>query len=263
MVRFPTAHFPDEVLLGRALAKVSGTPKPHTGEIFQDGVNIPEIRRIVEQSSDGYQAPEIIHQLFDAAGIPRVKEIVVNNLDEALHAAEDIGWPLVMKVIGPVHKSDVRGVVLNVHDRETVVHEFNWLISIPKTTSVLMAEMASGIELFVGANYEDRFGHIILCGMGGTLVEVLKDVTSGLAPLSICEASSMIKNLKSYEIIKGYRGQPGANQQKFAEIIVRLSTMLRFAVEIKEMDINPLLGKGDKILAVDARIRIKSGGKPK
>ncbi|HKJ43729.1 MAG TPA: acetate--CoA ligase family protein, partial [Sunxiuqinia sp.] len=80
---------------------------------------------------------------------------------------------------------------------------------------------------------------------------------SGLAPLSICEASSMIKNLKSYKIIKGYRGQEGASQRKFAEIIVRLSSMVRFAVEIKEMDINPLLGKGDKILAVDARVRIE------
>jgi len=250
-------NFPDEVLLGRALAKVAAIPKPHTDEIFLDGVDIPEIRRIIDQTENGYQPPAIIHRLFDAAGIPRVKEVVVHNLDEALQAAADIGWPLVMKVIGPVHKSDVRGVVLHVHDRETVVHEFNRLINIPETTAVLMAEMASGIELFIGAKYEDRFGHVVLCGMGGTMVEVMKDVTSGLAPLSICEASSMIKNLKSYKIIKGYRGQEGTSQRKFAEIIVRLSSMLRFAVEIKEMDINPLLGRGDKILAVDARIRIE------
>ncbi len=250
-------NFPDEVLLGRALAKVAGTLKPHTDEIFLDGVDIPEIRRIVDQASNGYQPPEIIHRLFDAAGIPRVQELVVKTPDEALQATGQLGWPLVMKVIGPVHKSDVRGVVLNVHDKETVLHEFNRLINIPETEAVLMAEMASGIELFLGAKYEDRFGHIVLCGMGGTMVEVLKDVTSGLAPLSICEASSMIKNLKSYQIIKGYRGQEGANQRKFAEIIVRLSSMLRFAVEIKEMDINPLLGKGDRILAVDARIRIE------
>lgn len=250
-------NFPDEVLLGRALTKVANTPKPHTDEIFLDGVDIPEIRRIIDNAEDGYQPPKVIQQLFDAAGIPRVKEKVVNNLDEALQAIDEIGFPLVMKVIGPVHKSDVRGVVLNVHDKETVTHEFKRLMKIPDTKAVLMAEMASGIELFVGAKYEDRFGHVVLCGMGGTMVEVLNDVTSGLAPLSICEASSMIKNLKSYKIIKGYRGQEGANQRKFAEIIVRLSSMLRFAVEIKEMDINPLLGRGDKILAVDARIRIE------
>lgn len=249
-------NFPDEVLLGRALVKVANTPKPHTDEVFLDGVDITEIRRVIDSAEDGYQPPMVVQQLFDAAGIPRVQEIVANNLGEALQAAEEIGFPLVMKVIGPVHKSDVRGVVLHVHDKETVSHEFKRLIGIPETTAVLMAQMASGIELFVGAKYEDHFGHIVLCGMGGTMVEVLNDVTSGLAPLSICEASSMIKNLKSYKIIKGYRGQEGASQRKFAEVIVRLSSMLRFAVEIKEMDINPLLGKGDKILAVDARIRI-------
>jgi acetyltransferase len=120
-----------------------------------------------------------------------------------------------------------------------------------------MAEMASGIELFLGAKYEDRFGHIILCGMGGIFVEVFKDVTSGLAPLTMCEAASMIKNLRAYQLIKGYRGKNGVNERKFAEIMVRLSTLLRFAVEIKEMDINPLIGSGDKLVAVDARIRIE------
>jgi acetyltransferase len=148
-------------------------------------------------------------------------------------------------------------VVLNVRSRETVLQEFKRLMSIPGTKAVLMAEMASGIELFIGAKYEDRFGHVMLCGMGGIMVEVLKDVTSGLAPLTICEAASMIKNLKSYQIIKGYRGQEGVNEHAFADIIVRLSSLLRFATEIKEMDINPLLGKGDQILAVDARILIE------
>ena len=247
-------NFPDEVVLGRALSHVYKTTKPHEEHIFLEGIDVPEIRRIIEESADGYQPPAIIHRLFDAAGIPHVKEQVVHNQDEALSVAGEIGFPLVMKVIGPVHKTDVDGVVLNVRNRETVSREFNRLMSIPGTTAVLMAEMASGIELFIGAKYEDRFGHIMLCGMGGILVEVLKDVTSGLAPLTICEAASMIKNLKSYEIIKGYRGQEGVNQRTFANILVRLSSLLRFATEIKEMDINPLLGSGDKIVAVDARI---------
>jgi acetyltransferase len=249
-------NFPDEVVLGRALSHVYKMPMPHEEHIFLEGIDVPEIRRIVEEAKDGYQPPFIIHRLFDAAGIPRVKEKVVHNQDEALTVASEIGFPLVMKVVGPVHKTEVDGVVLNVRSRETVSQEFRRLISIPGTKAVLMAEMASGIELFIGAKYEDRFGHVMLCGMGGIMVEVLKDVTSGLAPLTICEAASMIKNLKSYQIIKGYRGQEGVNQHAFANIIVRLSSLLRFATEIKEMDINPLLGKGDQILAVDARILI-------
>jgi acetyltransferase len=88
-------------------------------------------------------------------------------------------------------------------------------------------------------------------------VEVLKDVSSGLAPLSHAEAHSMIEGLKSYKILQGFRKQKGVNIDKFADILVRLSTLLRFATEIKELDINPLLGNENEILAVDARIRIE------
>ena len=258
-------NFPDEVLLGIALAKVEKTPKPSAEKIFLDNIDVPAIRRIIDGSEDGFQSPEIIHRLFAAAGIPMVREMTVNSEAEALETARKIGFPLVMKVVGPIHKTEVDGVVLNVKDLDTVQREFNRLIKIKESTAVLMAEMASGIELFLGAKYEDRFGHVILCGMGGIFVEVLKDVTSGLAPLTMSEASSMIKSLRSYEIIKGYRGKNGASERRFAEIMVRLSTLLRFAVEIKEMDINPLLGNGEKLVAVDVRIRIEKtkANKPK
>lgn len=250
-------NFPDEVLLGIALAKVEKTPPPSDERIFLDNIDIPEIRRIIDHCEDGFQSPEIIHRLFAAAGIPMVKEVTVNSEAAALETALKIGFPLVMKVVGPVHKTELDGVVLNVKDMDTVRREFHRLIKIKDTTAVLMAEMASGIELFLGAKYEDRFGHIILCGLGGIFVEILKDVTSGLAPLTMSEATSMIKSLRSYQIIKGYRGKNGVSETKFAEIMVRLSTLLRFAVEIKEMDINPLLGNGEKLVAVDVRIRIE------
>jgi acetyltransferase len=250
-------NFPDEVLLGKALTSILKTSKPHEEKIFLENIDIPEIRRIIDHAENGFQSPETIHRLFAAAGIPMVKEMTVKSVEEAEVAAKKIGFPLVMKVVGPIHKTDVGGVVLNVQDMETVQHEFNRLIRIKDTTAVLMAEMASGIELFLGAKYEDKFGHIILCGMGGIFVEVLKDVTSGLAPLTMCDAASMIKNLKSYQMIKGYRGKEGANERKYAEIMVRLSTLLRFAVEIKELDINPLMGNNEKLVAVDARIRIE------
>jgi len=116
--------------------------------------------------------------------------------------------------------------------------------------------MLTGTELFIGAKYEPRFGHIILCGLGGIFVEVLGDISSGLAPLTFNEANSMIRSLKSYRIIRGTRGKPGVNEQKFSEIIVRLSSLLRFATEIKEIDLNPLIGSPEDIIVVDARIRI-------
>ena len=97
----------------------------------------------------------------------------------------------------------------------------------------------------------------MLCGLGGIFVEVLKDVSSGLAPLTYDEAFNMIRSLRGYKIIKGTRGQKGLNEQKYADIIVRLSTLLRFATEIKEMDINPLLADENDVIAVDARILVE------
>ena len=250
-------NFPDEVLLGTALTKVMNTPPPSDDKIFLDGVDISKIKEIIGEAENGYQPPEIIHKLFDAAGIPRVKEIVANTESQAVLAAMNIGFPLVMKVVGPVHKTDVGGVILNIRNLGDVRKEFHHLNQIKDATGVLLAQMASGTELFMGAKYEQNFGHVVLCGMGGIYVEVLKDVASGLAPLTHSEALSMIKSLKSYKILKGYRKQKGVNIKLFADILVRLSSLLRFATAIKELDINPLLGNENEIIAVDARIRIE------
>ncbi|QGY47451.1 CoA-binding protein [Maribellus comscasis] len=250
-------NFPDEVLLGRALTKVINTPNPAPKKDTPGFVSSVKIREIIGQTENGYQPPEIIHRLFDEVGIPRVKEIVAKTEPEAVLAALEVGFPLVMKVVGPIHKTDVGGVILNVRNTSEVRKEFYHLNEIEGSEGVLIAQMASGTELFLGAKYEQNFGHIILCGMGGIFVEVLKDVSSGLAPLSKEEALSMIKSLKSYKILKGYRKQPGVNISGFADIIVGLSWLLRFATEIKELDINPFLGNENEILAVDARLRIE------
>lgn len=250
-------NFPDEVVLGKALTKVVNTPDPSTEQIIKEGVDIARIRSIIDNCNDGYIAHKEIEQLLKAASIPIAKEIVANTSDKALAGAAEIGFPVVMKVIGIIHKTDVGGVVLNVNSKEQVLHEFKRLMAIPDVTSILIAEQLQGLELFVGAKYEPGFGHVILCGMGGIFIEVLKDFSSALAPLNYNEAISMIRDLKSYKIIKGYRGKEGINEHKFAEIIVRLSTLLRFATEIKEIDINPLIGACDNIYAADVRIRVE------
>ena len=250
-------NFPDEVLLGKALTKVINTPEPAANEIFVKDINADAIGRILKEAKNGYQPPGIIHRLFDAAGIPRVEEIVAKNEKEAVLAAMNIGFPVVMKVVGPVHKTDVGGVVLNVRNVDEVRKEFHHLNEIEGVEGVLIAQMASGTELFLGATYEENFGHIVLCGLGGIYVEVLKDVASGLAPLGHEEAMSMLQQLKSYKLMKGYRKQEGINIPQFADIMVRLSSLLRFATEIKELDINPLLGNEKEILAVDARVRVE------
>ena len=252
-------NFPDEVLLGQALTKVFNTPKPIdeiNEALLSEKVNVTEIRAIIASCENGYISPDKIQALLDAAQIPRAKEGTAKTEIEAVKLAETTAYPLVMKVVGPVHKTDVGGVVLNVKNEKQLKTEFNRMINIKDTTAILIQPMLSGTELFIGANYEPTFGHLVMCGLGGIFIEVIKDVASGLAPLTGGEALQMIQSLRSYKMFEGVRGKEGINANMFADIIVRLSAMLYFAPEIKELDLNPLLGTADKITVVDARIKI-------
>lgn len=251
-------NFSDEVTLATALTQIMKTPSPAPPEVELYGVDFIRIRSIVDSAKEnGYISPDSVREILSCAGIPLVAQKVSSDKEEIIAFAEKTGFPVVAKVVGPIHKSDVGGVTLNIRSREHLAFEFDRLMKIPDATGVMVQQMLSGTELFIGAKYESRFGHVVLCGLGGIFVEVLKDVSSGLAPLSYAEANSMIRSLRGYRIIKGTRGKPGINEQKFAEIIVRLSTLLRFATEIKEMDINPLIAYGSEISAVDARILIE------
>lgn len=250
-------NFPDEVNLGNALARVYNTPSPKKQEQDSPDIDFGYIQAIIDSNENGYLSPSAVRSLLDGAGIPRAGESTCGTVDVAISQAERLGFPVVMKVVGPVHKSDVGGVVLNIQDAESVEKEFNRMIKIPDTIAILIQPMLSGTELFVGAKYEDKFGHMILCGLGGIFIEVLKDVSYGLAPISYSEAQKMIKNLNSYPIIQGVRGQAGIDEEKFADILWRLSALLQAAPEIKELDLNPLLGTENSVIAVDARIRIE------
>ena len=259
-------NFSDEVTLATALSQIMRTPQPASPELELYGVDVPKIRDIVyretrrlkfEGLDSGYLAPDAVRELLSCAGIPLVPEMVSTSKEELIAFAEKVGFPVVAKVVGPIHKSDVGGVALNIRTPEHLALEFDRMMKIQDATSVMVQKMLKGTELFIGAKYEERFGHVVLCGLGGIFVEVLKDVSSGLAPLSYAEAYSMIHSLRGYKILKGTRGQKGINEQKYAEIIVRLSTLLRFATEIKEVDLNPLLADEKNVVVVDARIRIE------
>ncbi|MDR1605841.1 MAG: acetate--CoA ligase family protein [Streptococcaceae bacterium] len=248
--------FTDEVAFGKALGKVYHTKRP---VIENNSINIDKnkIRTIIDNAINGYLEPAQVQALLDIVEIPRAKEIVVFTKNDALNATKEIGFPLVMKVVGPIHKSDVGGVKLNIKDNITVEKTFENMMKIKDATGVLLQPMLSGTELFVGAKYENKYGHLILCGLGGIFIEVLKDVQYGLVPISKSDAKDMLTSLKSYKIIEGVRGQEGVNQELFTDIIVKLSALLEIAPEISEMDINPLLGRKDAIVAVDARIKIE------
>ena len=251
-------NFSDEVTLATALSQVMRTPQPAPPEVQLYGIDIPRLNKIIfDIHTNGYVQPQIVREILECAGIPLVPELVSTSKDELITFAQKVGFPVVAKIVGPVHKSDVGGVALNIRTAEHLALEYDRMMQIEGATGVMVQKMLKGTELFIGAKYEERFGHVVLCGLGGIFVEVLKDVSSGLAPLSYGETFSMIHSLRGYKILKGTRGQKGINEQKYAEIIVRLSTLLRFATEIKEMDLNPLLADENGVVAVDARILIE------
>ena len=250
-------NFPDEVVFGNALTKIYHTSKPAKAETKQLNIDKDAIRKIINEASNGYLDPEKTNALLDAAGISRAHQKVVYTTEEAIEFVRNQGFPQVMKVVGPIHKSDVGGVALNIDTEEAVKETLERLMKIKDTYAVLMNKMLFGTEVFIGAKREDKFGHMVLTGLGGIFIEILKDVNTSLAPVSFNEAEWMIKNLKSYGIIKGARGQEGVNEALLAEQIVRVSALVETAPEIFEMDLNPLFGNNEYVTAVDARIRIE------
>ncbi|MBN2725651.1 MAG: acetate--CoA ligase family protein [Deltaproteobacteria bacterium] len=250
------SNFSDEVLLGQTMGNIVKRKEPADTDPELPEINVAAIRKIVDESSDGYLSSTNALALIDAAGIPHAKEITVNSIDE-LKSASGIGYPLALKVSGVLHKSDSNGVSLNISDENQLLSEFNRLMDIQGANGVLVQEMLSGTELFAGVSRHDGYGHLMMFGMGGIFIEVFKDVVSALAPLGHEEAGFLLKKLRSYPLFRGVRGQKGLDEEKFLDIIIRISALLKAAPEIEEMDLNPVLGTYHSMACVDWRISLK------
>ncbi len=250
-------NFPDEVLLGKALTKVHRTLPPIPTSSEEIKIDTKTIQKILSSSTaNEFLSSTDVNAIMKAANIPTAREEVIHSVEEAVKTANDIGYPIAMKVVGQVHKSDVGGVVLNVRNDVGVNQVYQELMAIPEATGVILQSMHKGIELFIGAKFEPGFGHVILCGLGGIFVEVMKDVKSGLSPLVREESLEMIRKLKGYPIIQGIRGKKGIDEQKFSDIILKISALVDHFPEIAELDINPLIGEGSDLVVVDARIKM-------
>lgn len=255
-VEMGNTYFSDETVFGNAVGRIVATPEAANEEDTVK-IDVEKIREIISRCPDGYLDVKLMNELLDAAGINHAVDISSDNVEDIVAFANKTGYPQVMKVVGPVHKSDVGGVSLNVKDEAHVRAEFERLIKIKDTYAVQAYPMLFGTEIFIGAMRTPLFGHQVLCGLGGIFVEVLKDVQAGLAPIGVAEAKEMIKRLRGYKIIQGVRGQDPVNEDLYADQIARVAALVQAAPEIAEMDLNPLLGSPKAVVAVDARIRIE------
>ncbi len=197
-------------------------------------------------------------------GISVPKFDVATNATEAAEMAQKTGYPIVMKIVSPeiIHKSDAGGVKVNLKSKAEVAEAFKTIVANAKKYNakadikgVLVQEMApNGIEVIVGAIKDAQFGQTVMFGLGGIFVEVLKDVTFRVAPITLDDAKEMITGLKAYPLLKGVRGQPPADTNAIAKILVNVSKLIMEYPEIKELDLNPIMAYAKGVATVDARI---------
>ncbi|MCX5993305.1 MAG: acetate--CoA ligase family protein [Chloroflexi bacterium] len=207
-------------------------------------------------------------ELLKAARIPVVETRLATSKKEAMEIAVKLGFPVVMKIVSPdvVHKSDAGGVKLSIQNASQAGRAYSEILAnikkhYPKAkiTGVTVQKMAKqGIEVIIGMTKDAQFGPVIMFGLGGILVEVLKDVSFRIVPMTKRDASEMIGEIKGYPILKGYRGQDPADIPFLEDLIVKVSQFVDKNPEIKELDLNPVFAYKDGALAVDARIILES-----
>ena len=203
-------------------------------------------------------------ELCSQYGIPVPKSKVVASADEAVEAAKEIGLPVVVKIVSKdiIHKSDAGCVIVGINDLEGVKKVYKQVIDNalkfnPKAEikGVLIEEMLpKGIEVAIGGIRDLEFGPAIMFGLGGVFIEVIRDVTFRVAPISEADAEEMIKEIRGFKILQGYRGTEPVDIKALVKIIVGASKLMTENEEVSQLDLNPVIAKRQGAKAVDARI---------
>jgi len=207
-------------------------------------------------------------KLLKKAGIPVIEARLAGTRSEAVAISKEMGFPVALKIISPdiIHKSDAGGVKLGLESAGKAGKAYSEMMASIKQKmpnarieGISVQRMAtSGVELIIGMNKDPQFGPVIMFGLGGILVEVLKDVSFRLVPVSKLDAAEMIREVKGHALLEGYRGQKPVDISRLEDIIVKVSDFVEKNPRITELDLNPLFADGENIVAADARIVLES-----
>lgn len=268
----PAYLFPES-----AAKSIAGMYKYHNlinrreGDIKAFDVDKERVKKIIDkglEDGEGFLPPDKVGGILEAYGFEFPKSKLVKNEDEAVAFSESIGYPVVLKIVSPdvIHKVDSGGVILNLRDEKDVREGFTKMITdvkenIPdvKIDGVLVQKMVTGgRETILGMTIDASFGPLVMFGLGGIYVEVLKDVSFRIAPISDLDAHEMVKSIKSYPLLSGFRGEEPVDIESIEDYIQRLSRLVEDFPEIEEMDINPFMvfEKGRCCNVLDARIKV-------
>lgn len=207
-------------------------------------------------------------QLVAEAGIPVVETKLAKTKAEAISISKKMRFPVVLKIVSPdiIHKSDIGGVKLGLANATQVGKAYTEIMAAAKKANkkadiqgISVQKMARpGVEVIMGMSKDAQFGPVLMFGLGGVFVEVLKDVAFRIVPLNRRDASQMIREIKGYPLLEGYRGQEPANITALEDLLLKLSDFVDKNPKIKEMDLNPIFAYKDSALAVDARVILES-----
>jgi len=202
-------------------------------------------------------------KILELAEITLNKMSVAENLIDAIEKAKDIGYPLALKIVSEevLHKSDLGGVKINIKSDDELKDAYNHMMKSVKSyypnakiEGVSIEEMVNGVELLIGTNTDIQFGKMIAFGIGGIFVEVYKDVSFRLIPVSKQDIEEMLEEIEGRKILEGFRGLPPINKEELISLIFKVSKIIEENPIIKEMDLNPVIGTENGLVAIDARI---------
>jgi acetyltransferase len=271
----PNYPFPEDAVRSLAAAERLVTlheiPRREPAQ-FND-LNVERAKKLIGEALNGdtqrYLTQADARPLLECYGLPLLKSAVVKSADEAARVVESFGTAVVMKVMSAdvVHKYDAGGVILNVRGGDEAratydkIHR-NVLQHVPKAKieGILVEQMAGkGVEVILGASRDARFGPLMMFGLGGTLVEVLKDVSFRLPPMWRISAERMVHQIRSFTVLNGFRGNPPSDIDAIVDTLLRLSAMVCNHPEIAELDINPLIvhAKGSGCSVADSRVMLR------
>ena len=261
----PCYTFPESAAraLAHAAAYAAGRTAPLGAVPTFADINRQAARDVVSEAQaagGGWLPPAACESLLRACRIFTAGTHVARDADEACATARRIGYPVVLKGSGPdiLHKTEAHLVHTSLSDDASVRAAFQAISAHPGVLEVLVQPMLRGVEMFVGASLDRRFGHAVVCGSGGTLVELLHDTSCRLAPLTDVVATEMVDELRGAALLRGYRGAPPADEASLVDVLLRVSALLEICPEIQELDLNPIIVSTTGAVAVDARIRIGS-----
>jgi acetyltransferase len=220
-----------------------------------------EILEEARQSGATWLSAAGCYRLLEACRIPVAGWRIVASADEAVAAAAEVGFPVVVKADSPtiIHKTEVAGVAVALENAEAVGSAVERMQSglPPEELSFLIQEyVTGGREIIAGAALEAGLGHLIMVGLGGIHAELLKDVSFALAPIAGGETEEMLTTLRTYPLLEDFRGEPGVDRGALIEILQRLSRLVTEVAGIRELDLNPIIARPDRVCVVDVRVGI-------